>query len=202
MNSEDLTPAPYGRPAGYFTGATVRIRSMSWLFNDRTVTAYDGGTGTVTMDADIDEHPASSIMPGWGFYLDGILGELDTTNEWLYDAVNQDLYLWAPDGVDPNTLKVEGMTFDFGITMFWQIDNTLIQNLMFKHQADSGVRIWICHDTTVRSNAFKHCRGYGVRIPWDSSNVVVEANTFDDMMNYGVFATHGSTFDNGECFIR
>lgn len=41
------------------------------------------------------------------FFLFGKLAALDAEEEWYYDEVNNELYLYAPKGADPSTLTVE-----------------------------------------------------------------------------------------------
>ncbi|MBI2438231.1 MAG: hypothetical protein HYV36_05400, partial [Lentisphaerae bacterium] len=96
----DAALGALGRPDNYWVGATVRIRSYSWLFEMRAVVSSTS-TGSVTLSSDLTDTGGANISPGWGYYMDGILGELDHENEWHFDASAGKVYLSPPGGVDP-----------------------------------------------------------------------------------------------------
>ena len=43
-----------------------------------------------------------------GYFLEGKLGLLDEENEWFFDNKTKQLYLWAENGVNPETLTIRG----------------------------------------------------------------------------------------------
>ncbi|MFY0607641.1 MAG: right-handed parallel beta-helix repeat-containing protein [Cyclobacteriaceae bacterium] len=87
------------------------------------------------------------------FFLFGVLGALDFEEEWYYDASANMVYLYAPDGKDPNELSVEassriesmhlrgnyievdGITF-FGGTAIVEGSNCVVRNstITYGHQ--------------------------------------------------------------------
>lgn len=179
----DAALGSYGKPDNYFVGATVRIRSYSWLFEMRTVTASTS-TGTVTLASDLTDTGGSTISPGWGYYLDGLLGELDHENEWC--AAAGKVYLSPPGGANPNTLLVEGMHYEHGIYINWNKTGMLVENLAFEHQVDAAVDTVYTDGATIRNCYFSQCEEVGVEIGYSSTNVVVENNLFEDMLNSAI----------------
>lgn len=89
------------QPAGYFTGATMRIRSINWLFDVREVTAYT--PGHLSWTSALSNNLSSE---DWGYFLDNKLNLLDAPGEWYFDNASHTLYIWAEGDADPNTLEV------------------------------------------------------------------------------------------------
>ena len=58
------------------------------------------------------------------FYLEGGVSLIDTAGEWAWDAKKQELYLYAPDGVDPSSLDLNYKNRKIG---FWADGRSHIQ---------------------------------------------------------------------------
>ncbi len=52
-----------------------------------------------------------------GYFLEGKLGLLDEENEWFFDAKTKMLYLWAENGVNPETLDVRGKVQSYALNI-------------------------------------------------------------------------------------
>ena len=105
-----ITDSNLVQPDGYWNGTKLWIVSgLEWIARCRTVNSYTQSTHTLTFDAIGSNNDADAYKPKAGnrYYLCGKLSELDTENEWFYNATEQKLYLWAPGGMNPNTSKVE-----------------------------------------------------------------------------------------------
>jgi hypothetical protein len=71
------------------------------------VKAYDPATSTLSFTAN---HPGKYPKAGSRYYLENLPRFLDEAGEWIYRAEGpraRTLYLWAPDGQDPNTKVIE-----------------------------------------------------------------------------------------------
>ena len=94
-------------PSIDWTGAKVHLFSGDdpWANQTGAVTASQPGQVSITLDAECFN---TAICPATGgsYYLFGILGALDAEREWAYNSGANTLYLWAPGGVNPNTLDV------------------------------------------------------------------------------------------------
>lgn len=190
-----------GKPNNYWAGATARIRPCSWLFEMRTV-ATSTSTGTVTLSSDLTDTGGSTISPGWGYYLDGLLGELDHENEWHFDPAGGKVYLSPPGGVNPNTLLVEGMCREHGIYINWEKTNMTVENLAFEHQVDAGVETVFTDGATIRNCRFSRCEATGAKIGYASANVVVENNHFEDMLNCAISKMASGTNGPGITIVQ
>jgi hypothetical protein len=95
-----------------YVGATVwsdpPIAEFSWNAPEPSVVkAYDPAAGTLTFTVN---HGSKYPKTGSRYYLENLPRFLDEAGEWLYRTEGPNarmLYLWAPDGKDPNTMAVE-----------------------------------------------------------------------------------------------
>lgn len=86
-------------PAGaaVTAGTKVRIRTLSWLMDERTISGVSGSRLTLSS-------PTSyRLESGWGYFLLGQLWMLDSPGEWHYDAATRQLFAWLPDSQAPST---------------------------------------------------------------------------------------------------
>ncbi len=123
---------------GYWVGANIRWRHHSWWYETRPVIAYDPA-GVLTLDDRSFNRtgPFDWDTKGWGFYLDGKLDQLDVPGEWCLDAEAGKVYLYPPDGLDPNDSLVEGSLRSRGLT----VRDATVRNIAFRHQKDAGLTI-------------------------------------------------------------
>ncbi|QTA80169.1 Beta-helix repeat-dontaining protein [Desulfonema limicola] len=177
----DQALAEYGKADNYWTDAVLKIRTFSWYFETRKIKDYKSN-GTIILDQDL----SANLQPGWGYYLDNKLEELDQANEWYYDPLNKKVYLWAPDSADPNTLVVEGSVFENGIRVYWKNHETVIQNLKFQHQVKNGIYINQCDRVKVLNNRFEYCGERGIQMAWNSVDIEFKGNFFENMLDYAI----------------
>lgn len=96
INDADLTQA-----AGYWVGKTLWCVPGTG-YKSYTSTITSSNVGSITFNA-----IGVAAVAGNNYYITGDLQDLDSPGEWYYDSVTSRLYLWAPGGVDPNTITVE-----------------------------------------------------------------------------------------------
>ncbi|MBK8173022.1 MAG: right-handed parallel beta-helix repeat-containing protein [Sandaracinaceae bacterium] len=101
LNDPDLT-----QPNGYFDGASLRIRSINWLYDVRPIATYT--TGNLAWTEALSNNLGSD---DWGYFLDNKLNLLDVEGEWFYDESTSKLYVFAPGGGDPNSMNVEATQY-------------------------------------------------------------------------------------------
>ncbi len=137
LRSPGLLEHPRKAP-GYWTGATVRWRHHSWWYETRPIVGYDG-QGELRLGDRSASHngPHRWDTKGWGFYLDGKLEELDAPGEWYFDAQAGRVYLWPPEGQDPNAMLVEGTVRPLGL----DVTTATVRDLVFRHQQNVGLSI-------------------------------------------------------------
>jgi len=90
--------------------AGIHIRTVDWLIEDNTITGISGNA------IQLQSVSANAINKGWGYYLDNKLWMLDSPGEWYWDSQTHKLYLWLPDGTDPDTHLTEASVRDEGIS--------------------------------------------------------------------------------------
>ncbi|BAP54963.1 hypothetical protein THII_0666 [Thioploca ingrica] len=166
----DTDLANYKKPNGYWKEATLRLRSYSWTFTVLPITGYQADQGKITA-AELGNQ-----RPGWGYFLDGKLEELDHPGEWYYDATTQKVYLYPPNEANPNQLLVEGSVYKTG----WRgagVGSFTLENLVFQHFQGDGVQTGGNGPITIRHCDFKH-NGNGLSW-WNAANILVSENTFD-----------------------
>src|SRR5690606_9803537 len=91
----------------------------------------------------------------WGFFMSGKLSLLDTQGEWAYE--NGQLFLWAPDNVNPNYLSVLASIHQKGIIPSWQQSHIRIENITFQGQTVAGVSTEGAGNVTVTGCEFRYC---------------------------------------------
>jgi parallel beta-helix repeat protein len=183
----DPNLATYGKPDDYWVDSTLRIRDYSWTYTVTKVTGYTASNGQITADR------LSNQLPEWGYFLDDKLEELDHPGEWYYDANTQTVYFYPKGGVDPNTSLIEGSIYDAGISISNGQNNTLIENLTFRHFMQKGVHLGVSNDCIVRNNHFEH-NVQGITT-WNSANLSITSNTFDNQLNSAIGLNSADDFD-------
>jgi hypothetical protein len=218
-NSTILTPqagltAHTPNTTDYWKGANVRWRRWSWWYETRPVTAYNAGTGALTVTGKFQPQgwePAG--IAGWGFYLDNKLSELDTMGEWFFDAAAGKVYLWPAGNADPASLTVEGSWRDHGLS----VSGGVVQNIIFRQFANTGLSItgqatvqncrfenigsdsggaaltgsWNAKGADVNHNAFENC--FNLAISWNQNNATTDTSriSYDTFTNIGAVPGYG-----------
>ncbi|TWT82363.1 hypothetical protein CA13_38250 [Planctomycetes bacterium CA13] len=95
-----------------WTGAVATLNVAHQFFTwTRTIKHHDANSETFEYDKDLGSitHYADKTRP-WEddrYYLTGKLEALDSPGEWFHDQDAKLLYLWVPDGQDPDQYSVE-----------------------------------------------------------------------------------------------
>jgi hypothetical protein len=112
-----------------WTGARIHLWSGSDPWDPQTGTVTASQAGQVTFSVDGASYPPYiEPVPGGYYYLFGILGALDTENEWFYDSSAGVLYFWAPGSVNPSTLDVRAKQRQYAFDLSGK-SNVTIQNV-------------------------------------------------------------------------
>lgn len=147
-SSTSTVDAALTQGSGYFTGATLVLRTTNWSYDTARVTAHTGTTLT---------HTSTGNTMGaqqWGYFLRNKLNLLDAAGEWYYDKATDKLYIWCPSNANPNSHLVEAAVLDNGIYMGWQRHDWRIQNLQFRHQTDASLRMSGTYNVEVSNCSF------------------------------------------------
>ena len=149
-STTSLTSGSITQPSGHWTGARLVVRSNNWCYESRDITAHTNST--------LSFSPLQfNLGPyHWGFFICNSMAALDSPGEWFHDAASGQLYLWTPDGADPNTMPVEASIYDHGVLATWQRQHIRIQDIAFKGQREAGVRNDGAAFVTVTNCSFEH----------------------------------------------
>ncbi len=95
-----------------WTGAVATLNIANQFYTwTRVVTKHEAGSDTFEYGGDMGSLSGAIGIPSrWEddyYYLTGKLGALDIPTEWFYDKEAKMLYLWAPNGANPNDMKIE-----------------------------------------------------------------------------------------------
>lgn len=106
-NSTETQIVDPNLPSINWKGAYIHVWGGTDVWQQETGTVTSSSTGQFNFTPAYDYCPyiCGATGGGW-YYLFGILGALTDENEWYYNSGSHVLYLWAPNGVDPNTLSV------------------------------------------------------------------------------------------------
>lgn len=212
-NSSSTTSIVSNNPtfsAAQVVGATVMAKAVRWNISTNAATAYDPGTGSITLSGNV--YDSSVFMStGYGFYLINKLWMLDSPGEWYYDQSTGKLYLWTIGGDTPSAHRVEISARNYGILIsgknFITIQDLVVSNTnrnninisgsnyitVKKTDISGGVTGIFCNGSTycsIEENRINNTIREGINITWnsvisDSNNHYVSNNTLDNNGNVG-----------------
>ena len=118
------------QPDGYWNGANIRFRTWDWEVRTSIVNSFANNTVT------IKDSSTNNLAKGWGYYFDGKFELLDTTGEWFYDKVEQQLFFYSM--VKP-TDNITAVTLLNGITIKKNVQYVTISQLQIRQFFDNGI---------------------------------------------------------------
>jgi parallel beta-helix repeat protein len=183
----DSTLANYSRPDGYWKDARLRIRTYSWYYRVFKITNYKATSGKITAKG------LGNQLPEWGYFLDDKLEELDHPGEWYYDAATKKVYLYPLANKDPNRQLIEGTTYRIGLTISQQENNTVVEDLTFRHFTSIGLSLANSDSVLVRNCLFEY-NNKGISV-WQMTNSLITGNTLNNQFSIGVIFNGDKTLD-------
>ena len=191
VQCEKLSEYPNNRD-DFWIGANIRWRHHSWWFETREVVDYKSSGKLFLSDRSFSiKGPHEGMEKGWGFYLDDKLELLDTAGEWFFDKEENRVYLYPPEGKNPNELLVEGSVRSTGLS----ITNGVVRHVRFEHQQDIGLQIdgtsvvEYCEFEGIGRDAKVSERGAGgsaLRAEENVQNARISHNTFRNNFNISI----------------
>lgn len=115
-------------PAIDWTGSKIHLWSGTDPFGHQTGIVSSSDAGQLGINVEVQTCPDICPAVGGYFYLFGILGALDQQREWFYDAAAGNLYFWAPNGVNPNTVDVRAKRREYAFDLSGK-SHVTIQNI-------------------------------------------------------------------------
>ena len=177
--------------AGYWNGANIRLRTANWSYETKVVSNFSGGVVT------FNSATQYTATANYGFYFDNKSNLLDVENEWFRNYSDGYVYLYAPGGVNPNTISVEAMVIREGIKINQNRHYIKIRDLEFDCFANMGVFVFSSNNISVTGCTFKRTLNNGVGI--NGQNIIMNNNYFEDNINnamYGLLVNGGEMKNN------
>ena len=188
----NLTAHPENRE-DYWKGATLRWRKWSWWYEIRKVTGYNASTGAIYSEHTIDSPPESErVGIGAGYYLDGLLTELDSPGEWVYVPEEQTVYWWPEEGILPSNTSVEGTVRSTGIVSGGT--GVQIEGIAFEYQNETALKVK--GKTSIINCSFKNISQRGVVLTWGAGGSLISNSEFTDILQGAVWWNENP--ENGE----
>ena len=188
-----LNPADSVTPMGQdLIGATVHVRTQSWLIETRRVTGQSGGA--IQLNAATDWN----LQNGQGLVLQDKRWMLDSPGEFFHDTLAQKLYLIAPAGTTPSDLNaatVEGSVRDtpLALTQRASLD---VHDLALRAARIDGLRLTNAPQAQLSRLEASDNLDAGIRLAqWDALAPAVPGPTVSDVLvsgngQYGLDALH------------
>jgi len=202
-----------------WTGAIAHIRTSNFTVTAKNVTAYDGVSKTFTVATIPGFAAGYKFTKGWGYFLNGHIGALDTAGEWYYDSSAHEILIYSPYGSNPAVHAVSGSVLTHGfysqrgsLYNYIEIDglelsqfaragveiaggNIKVRNCLLKFNEQKGIEIYSGSSNQVAGNIIYGTNGLGLNISGDNS--IIERNTisaialFDRLNGYGIQLGYG-----------
>lgn len=122
-----------GQPDEYWNGATIRMRTSDRRYETNIVGSFSNSTIT------FENGSANNIENGYGYYLENLISELDTTGEWFYDAGNQLICVYSM--ADPSLSIMEASVYDDGLMIQNGSSFIVVKGLRFEKQRRNGINL-------------------------------------------------------------
>lgn len=177
IGTSGFTDAELNQVAGYWVGANCRVRTQNWTYESKVVGGFSAGALYFTTPTQY------ATSANYGYYLDNKLTLLDSPGEWFQDKSANTVYFYAPGGIDPNSLTVEGVVVNngFKFTTAISLNYVTIQDLKISGFREIGIDIYNDHNNKIQRCFINQTRLYGVRM--NGLNNVLENNVLEDNLN-------------------
>ena len=170
---------------GYWDSCNVRIRTENWAYENAIVKNFSKGSITFV------KPNLYSSKKGWGYYLDNKLDQLDMAGEWYYDKYETDkenVYLFAPDSKNPNSLFVQASVIECGFFSALDLKNVIIQDLEFQNQIKAGIYLSNkCSNVKIENCTFSGQGQFGITIPISSENIEIINCRFYNIIDKAIY---------------
>jgi hypothetical protein len=166
----------------YWKGATIHYRIFDWEYRIAKVLDYKQNILTVSDTA------TNNFSDGWGYYLSNKFEELDTLNEWFYQANEKALYLYnSYDGQKVN--DIEAVVLENAVRIQNSVSYVEINGLSIDKYASNGI---ICDglnkNILFRENIISNIGHTAIGLDYYSEKCIIENNQITDILGRGIKA--------------
>jgi hypothetical protein len=176
-----FTAGELAHPKEVIEGSTVRFRSNDWTWEYRTVLSYEN------QNIVFNSPSQYNVDRNNGFYLDGKLQFLDTPNEWVFDVATNKIYLWFPEGKNPDNATVYASVHPTGLIMTGNESNIVIENLHFDKHTSHAINVGgtSSQNIIIRDNTITHTYKTAINLRGNDHKVL--SNKMHDLVNNAIY---------------
>ncbi|TLX74346.1 DUF1565 domain-containing protein [Labilibacter sediminis] len=100
-----------------FEGAIAILNVGSWLSFAEKVTHHHAGTNFFNYSKNFPKGMYHKKIVEGKYFIEGSLACLDAEKEWYYNPESKELYLYAPNGQNPESMVIRGKDITYGLTL-------------------------------------------------------------------------------------
>lgn len=161
-------------------GTGIRIRTSSWVFDDRKVASVSGSS--VNLDSPT-EYPVSK---DWGYFFYGQRWMLDEPGEWSYEPDTKTVSIWMPDSLSPGdrvSLGQLGIGIEASNRSYIRIDGIAIRDV------ETGIAMGKATGVVLTNMYISDTLGAGIDAT-GSIDSGVESSEIDRTTGSAIYAGH------------
>ncbi|WP_304062913.1 right-handed parallel beta-helix repeat-containing protein [Pedobacter glucosidilyticus] len=211
FGKDSLSALSLQEPDGYWNDAILRVRTIDWVYETRTVAKYkkslviQGPQDRYFIDKSFFERTKNGqtslyeFKAGYGFYLEGLPQMIDTAFEWSWK--NNKLMVQLPAGKSPKNIKA--VTQHYGVFINHHIKNIIVKDIAFEQYEKAGVGSgWHVSNIQVLDNQFKNIHGAGILLDSASSYCNIKGNSITDILGKGISALEPNNLTISDNIVR
>jgi len=190
-SNKGFTDTDLKQSQGYWSGSNVRIRTENWAYEHTSIKGFKDGS--ITFNDSLYYYS----KPGWGYYLDNNINQLDTVGEWYFEDEN--IYFYSAKGINANEINVQATVSDYGFFSVMEISNVIIRNLEFRNQFIAGIYFAkVISKLKIENCTFKGQNQLGISIPGESKNNIIKNCRFYNINGKALYLpnTKSTTISN------
>ena len=164
-------------PDDYWTGASIGMRTIDWVFEHRDIASYNNKVLKFTLPS------RYNLSKGYGYFLQNNIDLIDTIGEWF--STEKELSILS--NLELNLQKVEAVVFQNGFVLLPNIKNIVIKSLCLQKYASNG--IWAqqgSESIDIENNKILNTGYMGIWLDTLVSNVNVKHNVIEDIAGRGI----------------
>ena len=185
-----LKPEPYfiddqlTQPDHYWEGSILRWRG-NWLAGNAKVVSY--ADKKIGISHDDYEMKFEFAEAGGGYYFDNKFADLDTCNEWFYNADEKMLYYFTAG--DIKNEKIKAVTAQNGLSVEKDVSNICMNNLHIEQFAGYGI-VLQGNNTNIKISdcQINDIEGTGIHVNDNSKNCSLFRNSINRTTGRGIYA--------------
>ena len=167
--------SPLHQKDGYWQGATIKMRTIDWVFERNKIKSYEGGVFTFEKPSIYD------IKSGYGYFLEGKKELIDSVGEWAREG-NKVLRKSLSSKED-----LDGVVYGTGVRILPGVHHIIIENLCIRRYAIHDIHIENgASDIIIRNNHISDAEVNGIQMDLECRNVKVWNNHIRDCRGRGI----------------